>query len=183
MTRMLMSSRRRADHDVELVIRECHSMVAENRSFHERARMAVSGFLSGDAVRPTAILIVEDDPSDGKLYSEILRPLGRVVLASNGRQAMLCLGCRPFDLAVVDSTLHGGMSGPEVIARIRAGEAVRPRMPVIAVSAAMDDPDVRRASLLAGANDVMRKTGDVRELPNVARALIAEWRGSPDGDH
>jgi CheY-like chemotaxis protein len=72
------------------------------------------------APRAASLLVVDDDPDTLEFMKLVLGRAGyRVTGASSGREALLALGGRSFDLALVDMFLPG-MDGLELCRRIKA---------------------------------------------------------------
>jgi len=65
------------------------------------------------------ILIVDDDPGMAETFGDILEAKGyQVRIASNGPQALTCIGEEPFDVTFLDIKM-AGMNGVEVLHRIK----------------------------------------------------------------
>jgi PAS domain S-box-containing protein len=82
----------------------------------------------------TAVLVVEDEQLVRQAVSASLRQLGhRVVEASNGHDALRILGEQgdAIDLVLTDMVMPGGISGTQLVERMRA---TRPQLPAIVMS-------------------------------------------------
>lgn len=113
------------------------------------------------------VLVAEDDDTLGQMLAEGLRSSGYVVdLVSDGQTALVYSSCYEYSVAVLD-WLMPGMSGVEVVRKLRCRGA---RMPVLIVSG-KDEPADRVAGLDAGADDYMVKPLDFGELLARLRAL------------
>jgi CheY-like chemotaxis protein len=81
------------------------------------------------------VLHVDDDPLNLRVVRDILSAFGHVGhQASTGAEALEQLGSRIFDVVLLD-ILMPGMSGLEVVSRLRASLGPERRTPVIALTA------------------------------------------------
>jgi DNA-binding response OmpR family regulator len=115
------------------------------------------------------ILIVDDEPSNRELFSEILSPEYRTIEASNGIEALAVLDRENVDLVLLDVTMPGA-SGYEVCQQIKA----RPTevfLPVL-MTTALADLESRSQGLRAGADDYLTKPINYRELRLQVRAFL-----------
>jgi DNA-binding response OmpR family regulator len=86
------------------------------------------------ADRSAAVLIIEDDPEQVRLYSKILRGHRLTVLARASEALRAMNGLRP-DLVILDHVLAGGESGLEFLPRFKEFAA---HVPVIVISGTLD---------------------------------------------
>ncbi|MDQ2667491.1 MAG: response regulator [Gemmatimonadota bacterium] len=100
------------------------------------------------------VAVVEDNADNRLLLQAILDGLYEVVEYENGVDALAGLAAHLPDLVLLDISLPG-MDGNEILARIRADEALR-RLPVIALTAHAMAGD-REKYLAAGFNDYITK--------------------------
>lgn len=123
--------------------------------------------------RPMRVLVVDDHEINRRALSLMLEPLSaEVVLAASGREALSRLAAQPFDVILMDMHMPD-MSGPEAVMRLRLAIGPNRRTPVIAVTGATEDKDVK-ACLAAGMNDWVAKPIDAGQLYNaLARQLEA----------
>ena len=85
--------------------------------------------------RPLCVLAVDDDPMNLRVVEEILSAFGHTaVKAFSGEQALELLGRQRFDLVLMDIHMPG-MSGVEVVRRLRASLGPERRTPVVALTA------------------------------------------------
>jgi adenylate cyclase len=113
----------------------------------------------GDVPDPRAvasrILVVDDNASNRDLLSRRLVREGYCVMASeNGAEALTLITAEGFDLVVLDLMMPG-MSGFEVLCRLKADAATR-HVPVIMISA-LDELDSTVRCIEAGAEDYLPK--------------------------
>jgi CheY-like chemotaxis protein len=81
------------------------------------------------------VLHVDDDALNLRVVSDILQAFGHVAYqASNGADALEQLGNRIFDVVLLDIHMPG-LSGFEVVQRLRASLGPERRTPVIALTA------------------------------------------------
>ena len=79
--------------------------------------------------------MVEDNPANQKLAAYILQDRGhRVEIAADGQQALSMTSDATYDVILMDVQMPG-MDGTEATAAIRAREAGRRRVPIIAMTA------------------------------------------------
>lgn len=100
------------------------------------------------------VAVVEDNADNRLLLQAILDGLYDVVEYENGVDALAGLAAALPDLVLLDISLPG-MDGNEILARIRADEALR-RLPVIALTAHAMSGD-REKYLAAGFDDYITK--------------------------
>lgn len=132
--------------------------------------------------RPVEILLVEDSPGDVKLTEEALRDAevpNNLHVARDGEEAMRFLRREgPFadaprpDLILLDLNLPR-MDGREVLARLKADDALRP-IPVIILTTSQSEDDIAEAYNLA-ANCYVAKPVDLDEFLDVVRAIDDFW--------
>jgi DNA-binding response OmpR family regulator len=117
--------------------------------------------------RVVRVLVAEDDDTLGEVLAEGLRNRGYVVdLVGDGETALCYTRCYEYSVAVLDWIMPG-LSGIDVVRRLRRRGA---RMPVLMVSG-KDKPEDRVAGLDAGADDYLVKPFDFGELLARLRAL------------
>jgi CheY-like chemotaxis protein/HPt (histidine-containing phosphotransfer) domain-containing protein len=110
---------------------------------------------TGDENPPMHILVVEDNPINSLLLTEMLRLRGHVVAnAVDGVEAVEKAAVTAFDLILTDISMPR-MDGIEATRRIRQQGACRD-VPIIGVTANAD-PDRMPEFLAAGMNDVLVK--------------------------
>ena len=102
----------------------------------------------------TTLAVVEDNADNRLLLRAILEGQYEIVEYDNGVDALAGLSASLPDLVLLDISLPG-MDGNEILARIRADEALR-HLPVIALTAHAMAGD-REKYLAAGFNDYVTK--------------------------
>ncbi|MGH7040192.1 MAG: adenylate/guanylate cyclase domain-containing protein [Stellaceae bacterium] len=106
-------------------------------------------------VRQSHILVVDDTAANRDLLSRRLKREGhRVTVVASGAAALAATARGAFDLVLLDLMMPG-MSGFEVLARLKTSEATR-HIPVIMISA-LDELDSIVRSIEAGAEDYLPK--------------------------
>lgn len=117
------------------------------------------------------VLIVEDQPSHAKLFSEILRGNGHVsLIAVKGREGIaVARGTTPA-LVIVDILLPD-LDGREVIAELRDRQETE-KTPILAISA-VSDRAMERDCLAAGADLFLAKPIHVDHFSKVVTELLA----------
>lgn len=126
-----------------------------------------------EAERPTAnVLIVDDNPANLQLASELLRGLNtRVVQASSGQQALSICESEKFDIIFMDIQMPG-MDGMETTRRLRANETGKQRTPIIALTA-HSLTEQKAELLIAGMDDCVSKPVSEAQLAHI----INRWAG------
>jgi len=106
------------------------------------------------------ILLVEDNLINRKVAEGMLRKLGhKTVAVENGREALDLLAMAdPFDVILMDRHMPV-MDGIEATERIRALEGVEGEVPIVGLTAAVTQREIRTC-LEAGMNDVVTKPID-----------------------
>jgi len=129
------------------------------------------------AGRTLNVLHVDDDPMNLRVVEEILSAFGHnAVKAGSGLEALVYLGQQVFDVVLLDIHMPG-MSGLEVIERLRASDGPERDTPVIALTA---DVVTRRPEeyLGLGFNDFVAKPILVsRLIAAIVRAATAPASG------
>jgi CheY-like chemotaxis protein len=123
---------------------------------------------AGEAV----ILVVDDNPTNLKLASALLRAEGHTVVpATDAEEAEALLAERVPDLILMDIALPG-MDGLELTRRIKADARLR-HVPVIALTAfAMKGDDDRARE--AGCDGYITKPIDTRAMPTLVRQVLQQ---------
>ncbi|OEC36996.1 PAS domain S-box-containing protein [Pseudomonas cuatrocienegasensis] len=119
------------------------------------------------------VFYVEDNPASQFLVRQALEDIARVSLASNGSTALERLLAEPPDLLLLDLNLPG-LSGGELLARLRQNPATQ-HLPVVVLSAAAAD-DIARAMAL-NCQGLLGKPIDIDELRRLVSALLQEVTG------
>lgn len=87
------------------------------------------------AARSLRVLHVDDDPMNLRVVQEILTAFGHTaVMAASGAEALEHLGAQLFDVVLMDIHMPG-MTGIEVVERLRASVGPERNTPVIALTA------------------------------------------------
>lgn len=117
------------------------------------------------------ILVIDDDAELCELLADYLGPEGFAVDAAHDAEAGLARALEGHHSLVVLDVMLPGMSGFEVLRRLRE----QSRVPVVMLTARGDDVD-RIVGLEMGADDYLPKPFNPREL--VARIRAVQRRGS-----
>ena len=125
------------------------------------------------------VLIVEDQPSHAKLFSEILRGNGHLSLvALKGREGVAVARRSTPALVIVDVLLPD-LDGREVIAELR-GRSETETTPILAISA-ISDRAMERDCLAAGADLFLAKPIHVDHFSRVVAELLTPMPPSSYG--
>ncbi|RAK51285.1 response regulator [Phenylobacterium deserti] len=122
---------------------------------------------------PIRVLHVDDDPLNLRVVADILGAFGlEAHQAGDGAQALEQLGRRYFDLVLMDIHMPG-MTGIEVVRRLRESVGPERHVPVIALTA---DVMSRTPSqyLALGFNGFVSKPIQVNELYQTMMQVTAE---------
>lgn len=126
------------------------------------------------------ILVVEDDAALSELLDYNLEKEGfRVAVVADGDEAIYSVKEHLPDLVVLDWMLPG-LSGPEILRRIRARNETR-GVPVIMLTA-RDSEEDRIRGLDLGADDYLSKPFSMSELVARIRAILRRTRPTLAGD-
>ena len=119
--------------------------------------------LSGHGER---ILVVDDEPTQRDIASELLTRLGyRVTVAATGEEAIALAAREPFDLVVLDMLMPPGIGGRETCAAILRE---RPEQKVVIASGYAETADIR-ATLEMGAGEAVLKPYTVETFGRAVR--------------
>lgn len=126
------------------------------------------------------VLVADHSETETALITGILAAEGYAIdTATDGTAVLDALRQQPPDVLLVDVDLPG-QSGLEVCRRVRQNAATR-LLPIILVSAP-DAHDERIEALEAGADDVLQRPLDVRELVARSRSLLRMKQYTDDLD-
>jgi two-component system response regulator MprA len=119
---------------------------------------------------PQLVLAIDDNEDARVLLRIVLKRAGyRVNLGEDGQDGLNKFAAQRPDLVIVDLMMPG-ISGKEVIAKIRAES---PSTPILAYTA-MDSPKDRNEALAAGANEVLVKAADRTHLLRAVQAHMPD---------
>jgi len=120
--------------------------------------------------RTLSVLAADDDQDILALVEFVLKREGhRVTAAGDGETALRHALAQDFDVVVLDVRMPN-LTGYEVTERLRASG--RPRVPILLVSASVQDAEVTRG-FEAGADDYIRKPFTPKELVARVNTLAA----------
>ena len=124
---------------------------------------------------PGCVLLVEDNPVNQEVASEMLRSLGcDVHVAEDGVQALEILANAHYDVVLMDCQMPR-MDGFEATRALRAREDEGQRTPIVALTANAMEGD-REACLAAGMDDYLPKPFDRDALRGVLRRWLPQAR-------
>lgn len=123
--------------------------------------------------RSLRVLHVDDDPMNLRVVQEILGAFGhRTIAACSGAEALERLAVEPVDIVLLDIHMPG-MTGLDVISRLRESSGPQAGVPVVALTA--DVYSRRPAEYIAlGFNDFVAKPILVSTLMASIRKLTGE---------
>jgi signal transduction histidine kinase/CheY-like chemotaxis protein len=116
-------------------------------SVHVSQRPATRRLVASPPVAQGRALIMDDDPAVAEVCQHMLDALGySAVIAQSGEDAIVSFqqaeaADTPFDIAILDLTIPGGMGGGDAIGHIRK---IRPNALVFVSSGYSDDPVLSR---------------------------------------
>jgi len=119
-----------------------------------------------------SILLVEDDQFTARMMElQLVRNGMSVTLTENGTTALACLDSARFDLVLTDMVMPG-MTGTELVTRIRQNHP-KETLPVLVITG-LDNTEIVRKALDAGANDFIPKTGEFGVILARVKHFLAE---------
>jgi len=119
---------------------------------------------------PAKLLVVDDTPHNVKLLADILGAKGyRVVTAASGEEGLAKVAAESPDLVLLD-VMMPGLSGYDVLHRLRADPATA-LLPVVLVTS-LDPHEERVKGIEAGADDFLQKPIHQPELMARVRSLL-----------
>ena len=126
---------------------------------------------SARAARGTeTVLVVDDEELLRRVMREVLKRAGyKVLLASDGEQALAILQQQPVDLVLLDRSMPR-MSGEQLLARM---EELRLQLPVILLTG------YAGSAPSTGVSAVLMKPPDLKSLLDTVRRVLDESRSSP----
>jgi CheY-like chemotaxis protein len=114
-----------------------------------------------------SVLVVDDDPVNQLLASLQLKALNTTVTtASSGEEAWELMQTHTFDVALVDVQMPPGMSGLELVRKVRSGITHPPLLAVMTASATLAD---RQEAAEAGADEYVAKPATASDIAAVLR--------------
>ncbi len=117
--------------------------------------------------REKKILLVDDEPVNIKIMSQILRDRYRLMVATGGHEALKCAtSAQPPDLILLDLVMPG-MDGIEVCRQLKASESTKD-IPIIVVTGKAEQDEITEA-IEAGAADCVRKP----VIPEILKLRVA----------
>ncbi|WP_293858319.1 ATP-binding protein [uncultured Alsobacter sp.] len=130
-----------------------------------------------EPIKTGRILVVEDNPTNQRVASELLARLGcSAECAENGEEALARMATGQFDLILMDMQMPV-MDGLEATRRLRAtGHA---QIPIIGLTANAFVSD-RETCLAAGMNDFLPKPATKSKLQSMLRTWLGRGLGPQD---
>lgn len=145
------------------------------RSEPRRARRIALERLADELAGPTApmrILVIDDDPVSRMVVEGMVAATGRAVevdAAAGGVEGLLKCGSQRPDLLFLD-ILMPDLDGLEVAARVRRIEGLASTTVVLMTSS--DDPRLLARAAQSGADRVLRKPLDDREVHELVELVL-----------
>lgn len=139
---------------------------------HMSASQVSASHAKVSAMAPAHILLVEDNPVNSLVAEGFLRRLGHSVrVAENGAEAEALFAAERFDIALLDINLPD-TDGVTLLARLRASDASKAEIPMVAFSAHVFNEDVEQY-LNAGFAGFLPKPLVEHQLVDVIGQLLA----------
>lgn len=126
-------------------------------------------------IKPTRVLLIDDDRKFARLIAEYLTPFGYDVTTAHTGPAGVEAAMEAGLGAVILDVMLPEIDGFEVLKRIRA----KSKVPVLMLTARGDETD-RIVGLEIGADDYVPKTSSARELLARLRAVLRRAAGSDE---
>ena len=131
-----------------------------------------------NALRPSAILVVDDDLDHARIAEIVLRSIAPgvpVARCTTTRAAIAALDALPRGTLVLLDRLLGGV---ESFAAVVALRARRPDLAIVMLSAALSSVD-RAYAIACGAHDAIEKPASLAGWRTALGALVAVSDGAP----
>ncbi len=119
-------------------------------------------------IQRSKILIVDDDPVNRKILSQILRNAHEIATASSAKEALASIQTGDWDLVISD-VMMPNMSGYELAVKIRQ-QFTLSELPILLLTARNQLEDIY-TGFQSGANDYVSKPVDALELQARVKAL------------
>jgi CheY-like chemotaxis protein len=117
------------------------------------------------------VLLVEDNPENRALATQMLEHLGCTVdAASDGQEALDKLDAQPFDLVFMDCHMPR-MNGYDATRAVRTREGEGKRTKIIALTASVL-PEERQKCIEVGMDDYVSKPFSRRDLQNALQRWL-----------
>lgn len=126
-------------------------------------------YLSKAGAHMKRILLVDDEPTNIRVLSLILKESFHIFTAYRGEEALAILQRQPIDLVITD-VMMPGMSGIELVHLIRKKYSLLD-LPIIMTTVRNGDRDIELA-YQAGANDYVTKPFGAEEVSSRVRILL-----------
>jgi len=135
---------------------------------------------AGAGLRGKRVLVVDDEPYIRKILAFKLRTAGLVpVEAADGAAALGTAAAEPPDAVLLDVSLAPGLSGLDVLERLKAGPRTA-RIPVIVLTGS-NRPEERATAIKLGAARFLTKPFSTGALLAELEAVLASPAGPTNG--
>ena len=123
----------------------------------------------GSAQRPLRVAVVDDEPTMRRSFARLLRSVGHEPsVYSSGWEFLDACKREHLDCAFIDCQMPG-LSGVEVLEHLRRNGVGMP----VAMLAAIDDAEVRRACSALGMRFFLLKPADGAALLNAIEQMVS----------
>ena len=141
-------------------------LLSENLNFLNTSFSPENNSIVNETSPGASILLVDDNPANLQLATELLRSLNATVTqANNGAQAIEACQSNQFDVIFMDIQMPG-MDGFEATKRIREAESGLRRTPIIALTA-HSITEQKSQLLIAGMDDCISKPVSEAQLEHI----------------
>ena len=117
------------------------------------------------------VLVADDNPVSRELVRELIEPLGEVVEAVDGNDALVQMQRHQLDLVLLDIQMPG-LDGLAVVQQLRKKADLPAGIKIIAITAFAMQGD-REKALAAGFDDYITKPIDIPAFRKRLRELLA----------
>tara|TARA_R110001599_G_scaffold191266_2_gene386016 strand:- start:12450 stop:14870 length:2421 start_codon:yes stop_codon:yes gene_type:complete len=115
-----------------------------------------------------SVLVADDEPFNLKLLETIFKGHDiKLVQTKDGKEALAALQSQVFDIAILDVKMPG-LSGLEVVKKIREEKGKNSRLPMIALTATVSEQEMKE-SLASGFDRILRKPFNENALLEMIR--------------
>lgn len=142
-----------------------------------RGHLPLASVASGQALGGRTVVVADDDPLQLKLLRFRLGQIGCVVMTAGDGAEALALAKGKAPDAIVSDVMMPGLDGFALAMAVRSEPGLS-QVPIILVTSTYVEATDRDLALRAGANDLVQRTSDLKDVVEALRAAF-EITGEP----